>query len=84
MYLSSKFTEHVDILCECDSQSEHSVHAKLTEKYPISNKFIHVHLLHHWNSLSLSKSGTLTSIFEILHQTLRIHIAVCTTNVCEI
>ena len=37
MHLSSKFTEHVDILCECDSQSEHSVYAKLTEKYPISN-----------------------------------------------
>ena len=36
MHLSSKFTEHVDILCECDSQSEHSVYAKLTEKYPIS------------------------------------------------
>ena len=37
MHLSSKFTEHVDILCECDSQSEHSVYAKQTEKYPISN-----------------------------------------------
>ena len=37
MHLSSKFTEHVDILCECDSQSGHSVYAKLTEKYPISN-----------------------------------------------
>ena len=53
-------------------------------KIPYFKQFIHVHLLHHWNSLSLSKSGTLTSMFEILHQTLRIHIAVCTTNVCEI
>ena len=53
-------------------------------KIPYFKQFIHVHLLHHWNSLSLSKSGTLTSMFEILHQTLRIHITVCTTNVCEI
>ena len=40
-------------------------------KIPYFKQFIHVHLLHHWNSLSLSKSGTLTSMFEILHQTLR-------------
>ena len=83
MHLSSKFTEHVDILCKCDSQSEHSV-MLTNRKIPYFKQFIHVHLLHHWNSLSLSKSGTLTSMFEILHQTLRIHIAVCTTNVCEI
>ena len=83
MHLSSKFTEHVDILC--DVIANQSIQYMLTNrKICYFKQFIHVHLLHHWNSLSLSKSGTLTSMFEILHQTLCIHIAVCTTNVCEI
>ena len=38
-----------------------------SRKIPYFKQFIHVHLLHHWNSLSLSKSGTLTSMFELLH-----------------
>ena len=31
-------------------------------KIPYFKQFIHVHILHHWNSLSLSKSGTLANL----------------------
>ena len=73
MHRSSKFTEHVDILCECDS-SQIAVHANVqllkcdnyvtNRKIPYFKQFIRciIRIL----CLYL-ESSTPTSMFEILH-----------------